>query len=883
MKKALSLIMAICMIAALCSFSVAAAPEGTAISSAADFAAMDPAGTYYLANDITISEPYVNPFTGTIDGNGKTVTMAADFADKGWGTAIMLGAADGSKDANIANLVYTIKNVTFDGFTTKVIRAQGVTLNVENTVIENANVTSDLIWIDYTDATLNGVTFKNNTTTGTYNALINYNSNVNNDSESDLTITNCVFDQNNANFSLVLGQDGGEFTLTNNKFTNNNVSGTGIGASVVFTAMNSTMTGNYFAGNTAEKAAIVAGPWTEGEFEVVINENAFADTITAVHVEEFTSLGATTSFDLSKNYWNGAAPAYNFTGAPTVELADYYMTYTDGALGELVTINYVAEVNGMKYETLQAAIDAANGNVVTLLAPIVVNAGEALEIDLKGQTVAYTSDVAGVAMITNKGTLVINDTVGGGVINFTYVGEPDSNYGKGNYTISNCGDLTLNGGTVKNSTAAMKHASYAIDNNSINSIATLTINGGAVENGNNYAIRQIGGNNKNTFTLNGGTVTGTRAVWIQAPGSATTAAPEIALNIAGGKLVATGESGGYTLAIYSYTYGNSLENIAINITDGELVGDIALSGGKNKTVAETLNISGGTIDGALYSYAENDVATKTVNVSGGTFTAPVEYVYCAEGFIPEANSDGTYGVKEGYYAAQVGDKYYLTLNEAAMAAANGDVIKLMSDLDMGMNMVFVQNGAIIDLNGHTLTAAAAAAFGSSSIVDNGETKGLLIVPKGNLAMAQATYPMLPIWNEAETGYVFVAVKDQSKQSENAGVENSFIVDFKPSIKGGGVENAAVFGDGALDNGISMKFVIKCYNGDVMDHHEDFDISDELIAKVYTNSTSIRFTVTGANNTYDRYDVVVEITSNTGVTYTSTVIATYTPTASADAQ
>ena len=86
MKKALSLIMAICMIAALCSFSVAAAPEGTAISSAADFAAMDPAGTYYLANDITISEPYVNPFTGTIDGNGKTVTvsvpMFVDFGGK---------------------------------------------------------------------------------------------------------------------------------------------------------------------------------------------------------------------------------------------------------------------------------------------------------------------------------------------------------------------------------------------------------------------------------------------------------------------------------------------------------------------------------------------------------------------------------------------------------------------------------------------------------------------------------------------------------------------------------------------------------------------------------------------------------------------------------
>lgn len=76
MKKTLALIMAICMIAALCSFSAAAAPEGTAITSAAEFAAMEPAGTYYLANDITIAEPYTQAFTGTIDGNGKTVTIS---------------------------------------------------------------------------------------------------------------------------------------------------------------------------------------------------------------------------------------------------------------------------------------------------------------------------------------------------------------------------------------------------------------------------------------------------------------------------------------------------------------------------------------------------------------------------------------------------------------------------------------------------------------------------------------------------------------------------------------------------------------------------------------------------------------------------------------
>ena len=97
MKKTLSIIMAIAMILSMSMISVYAedilliapapsAPEGTAITSAAEFAAMDHAGTYYLANDITIAEPYATAFTGTIDGNGKTVTisvpMFVDFGGK---------------------------------------------------------------------------------------------------------------------------------------------------------------------------------------------------------------------------------------------------------------------------------------------------------------------------------------------------------------------------------------------------------------------------------------------------------------------------------------------------------------------------------------------------------------------------------------------------------------------------------------------------------------------------------------------------------------------------------------------------------------------------------------------------------------------------------
>jgi hypothetical protein len=77
MKKTLSLILAICTILSICSFSVAAAPEGTAISSAAEFAAMAADGKYYLASDITLDASYAEVFKGTLDGNGKTVTVSA--------------------------------------------------------------------------------------------------------------------------------------------------------------------------------------------------------------------------------------------------------------------------------------------------------------------------------------------------------------------------------------------------------------------------------------------------------------------------------------------------------------------------------------------------------------------------------------------------------------------------------------------------------------------------------------------------------------------------------------------------------------------------------------------------------------------------------------
>ncbi|MBQ7500804.1 MAG: tyrosine-protein phosphatase, partial [Clostridia bacterium] len=52
------------------------------VSTAEEFAAMDPGGAYYLANDITVSSTYKDEFTGVFDGNGHTVTVSVPMFER---------------------------------------------------------------------------------------------------------------------------------------------------------------------------------------------------------------------------------------------------------------------------------------------------------------------------------------------------------------------------------------------------------------------------------------------------------------------------------------------------------------------------------------------------------------------------------------------------------------------------------------------------------------------------------------------------------------------------------------------------------------------------------------------------------------------------------
>ena len=230
---------------------------------------------------------------------------------------------------------------------------------------------------------------------------------------------------------------------------------------------------------------------------------------------------------------------------PTFE-AEGYTTYTcscgDSYVADKVPAKVaVATANGEKYETLAEAL--ANGGEIVLLANIELDAPIVITgsyvIDLNGYTLSYTSEVMGEAMITNKGSLVINDSsdAKSGVINYNYVGANDASYGKGNYTISNSGNLTINGGkiTIAN---LRQHAKYPIDNNSTTGDAILVINGGHLYNYNTSAIRMFCNSTtyKNSVTINGGLIEGYSAIWMQNPGSKTVHG---SLEIKGGEIKTT--------------------------------------------------------------------------------------------------------------------------------------------------------------------------------------------------------------------------------------------------------------------------------------------------------------------------------------------------------
>ena len=342
--------------------------------------------------------------------------------------------------------------------------------------------------------------------------------------------------------------------------------------------------------------------------------------------------GTSDNFEVSGGTFNKSVPSSYFADG---------LTCAKNADGTYGIATAIAQIGTDRYTSLKAAISAAKkGKTIQLLNDttenITINASKQITLDLNGHTLNGGTGTAK-ATLLNEGTVTITDTSANktGTIKRDDQGiEGETSY----YVIKNIGTMVIDQANVANNSGYKKAnssgsmvGSSLICNGDDDPQASLTINGGTF-NQPNFLVVKNGTNG--TLTVNGGTLTSNHSAvqnWNKA-------------QILGGSL--TGQI--WTDAWVEGAIGETVIGGDAQFT-GEIVVDIT------GEVPPTLKIEGGSLDVTSWRVTSAAAAANaTVAVSGGTFTAAVPENYCAEGYAPAANADGTYGVKlaEGAYLLQ---------------------------------------------------------------------------------------------------------------------------------------------------------------------------------------------------------------------------------------
>ena len=150
--------------------------------------------------------------------------------------------------------------------------------------------------------------------------------------------------------------------------------------------------------------------------------------------------------------------------------------------------------------------------------------------------------------------------------------------------------------------------------------------------------------------------------------------------------------------------------------------------------------------------AESDfTASDKVAISGGTFSSAVAPEYCAEGFEPKDNGDGTYGVQPDGNVAEIGSVKYASLDEALKAAKDRETVKLLKDVEA--TQVLVTKGTL-DLNGKTLKVSYFMSF--SDVIDSTDGNGLIETGVQSFFTTNNSY--LPLRDSAANGYRLFSYK-----------------------------------------------------------------------------------------------------------------------------
>ena len=400
----------------------------------------------------------------------------------------------------------------------------------------------------------------------------------------------------------------------------------------------------------------------KGENRYLINciDDAYVDGSAKVAISGGTFVGFDPNVSPEQKV-DGKTPSFAAPGAGITKNEDGSFTAAADMTAQILD----KDGNSVKaYGALADAVAAAqDGQTVTLLADAAedVVISKSITLDLGGKTLTNTN--AGKATISVKsGTVTVkNGNVVGGNDYYNIEAKKDANL-----TLT---DVTATAGNT---------GSSMIDNYGTLTITSGTYNGGldTVKNEPSAKLTITGG----TFTLTKGTSKGFTGVVFNYG----------ELTISGGEFIQSDKSAPYGQAQVIHT-------------------------DKSGSAAPSTVITGGTFKNlctksTAWTVRATNAAAGATKVSGGAFNKSISEAYCAEGFIPTKNADGTYGVKEGHYVAAVGSKKYETLADAIRLAAKGKTVKLLADVaDCGS--LTISKNITLDGGGHTIS-------GNSSISVN---------------------------------------------------------------------------------------------------------------------------------------------------------------------
>ena len=226
------------------------------------------------------------------------------------------------------------------------------------------------------------------------------------------------------------------------------------------------------------------------------------------------------------------------------------------------------------------------------------------------------------------------------------------------------------------------------------------------------------------------------------------------------------------------------------IQDGAAISIVNRKGYKG---LDKIEVTGGTFtaksgNAAIKAYdwqnntAADFTASDKVSVSGGTFSSAVKPEYCAPGFVPKANSDGTYGVTRHSSGSSSYDPTYSvstpsktengSVTVSPKSASKGDTVTITVKPNSGY---VLETLTVTDKNGNELT-----------LKDKGNGKYTFTMPAGKVEV-KATFmednSMLNFFYDVpNNAYFYEAVKWAVKNGITTGVGDNLFAPEQPCTR-----------------------------------------------------------------------------------------------------